>query len=353
MADTTTTYNVDENDPRLTGINAERDTAIADSNAIYDTAIGNVDSYITGEQARIDEWEKTQTERTNEETEFAIDEINQQKDWAHKDYIKEQSGAYKDWQKQSNAYGANAEQMAAQGMANTGYSESSQVSMYNTYQNRVATAREVYQRSVDNYNLAIDRARLANSSKLAEIAIAALERESALALAIVQYKNPLITAKADAARAINNDYWQKYISMMGQIQNENSLNETARYHDAMIESQKQADQIAKEKWDREKNGSGSGSGSGNNKNSSAKGGDINTNMFKAPKTTGKKITTTKSFKQSTADDKKSEPTVDTKSVLDLGYGPISAKKLNKLVKQGKAKEYVSNGKLKYKKVFNY
>jgi hypothetical protein len=47
--------------------------------------------------------------------------------------------------------------------------------------------------------------------------------------------------------------------------------------------------------------------------------------------------------------KKSEPTPDMNSVLALGFGPISASKLNSLVKSGVVVEYESGGKLKYKK----
>ncbi len=346
-----TTYEVNDRDQRLDSIPKESAQEVTKIGNTYDGMINNAEQYFTDQKNAVSEWAETQKGLQNEQTEFAIDEINQQKDWAKTDYIKEQSGAYKDWQKQSNQYGANAEQMAANGMTNTGFSESSQVSMYNTYQNRVATARESYNRAVLNYDNAITQARLQNNAKLAEIAYQALEKELEISLAGFQYKNTLITAKLDAQRAIKSEYNQLYLSMLSQIQRENEHNETARYHDAMIESQKQADEIALEKWNREKNGTGSGTGSG--KNGSGKGGNINTNMFKAPKSTGKKITTTKSFKKTTADKKESKAKVDTKSVLDLGYGPISPKKLNQLVKQGKAKEYVSNGKLKFKKTFNY
>jgi hypothetical protein len=42
------------------------------------------------------------------------------------------------------------------------------------------------------------------------------------------------------------------------------------------------------------------------------------------------------------------PTVDMKSVLALGFGPISESKLNSLVKSGVVQEYVSGGKIKFK-----
>ena len=63
------------------------------------------------------------------------------------------------------------------GLENTGYSESSLVSMYNAYQNRVGTAKESLNNTIMNYNNAITQATLANNEKLAEIANQTLEKQ--------------------------------------------------------------------------------------------------------------------------------------------------------------------------------
>jgi len=152
------------------------------------------------------EWAKKQTELQNERTELAIEQIEQQREQTEKDYIKEQSGAYTDWQKESAKHGAKAEQMAAGGMTNTGYAESSRVSMYNTYQNRVAVARETFKRAELSFDNAIAEAKLQNSSALAEIAFEALQRELELSLASIQYSNSLLQKKAAAASSIANAY---------------------------------------------------------------------------------------------------------------------------------------------------
>ena len=49
----------------------------------------------------------------------------------------ETSSAYIDYMKQTNQYGGALENLASRGLATQGYSESSKVAMYNTYQNRV------------------------------------------------------------------------------------------------------------------------------------------------------------------------------------------------------------------------
>lgn len=235
----TTEEYLNENDTqRLDTIKTEGETAVNDSNAMYDGMIADSDQYYQGLIDTAQNWADTQTQIQNEQTDFAIEQIEQQKDQAKKDYTKEQSGAYTDWQKQSQKHGVNAEQMAANGMTNTGFSESSQVSMYNTYQNRVATARESYNRAVLNYDNAIKDARLQNNAKLAEIAYNALQQQLELSLQGFQYKNNLLTEKSNKALEISQMYHTRYTDMLNQINTEKSYAEDVRQFDETIEEQK-------------------------------------------------------------------------------------------------------------------
>ena len=211
------------NDEILAIAEEERQQALASLNSTYNPMISNADKYYEDQIQASKDWAETQTKNQQAQTDFAIEKIEQQKDQTKKDYTKEQSGAYVDWQKQSGDYGVNAEVMAAQGMKGTGYAESSQVSMYNTYQNRVATAREAYTRAVLNYDNAIKDAVLQNNVVLAEIAATALEQQLQIALEAFQYKNSMILAKASAAQSINSDYWSVY----QQIENENAATNEA------------------------------------------------------------------------------------------------------------------------------
>lgn len=148
---------------------------IKNINNSYDKGIDTVKNYEKEQTKAINNWEKSQTNLQNQSFALQKDEINQQKEWTKQDYQKEQSGAYVDWQKQSNRYGANAEKMAQSGLSGSGYSESSQVSMYNAYQNRVATARESFNRAIQEYDNMMNQAYLQNSAALAEIAFNALQ----------------------------------------------------------------------------------------------------------------------------------------------------------------------------------
>lgn len=351
----TPNYDIDYDDKRLTQVTSEKEEALKESDKLYD---GMVSANQTKEQGLLDQINanvKEQTKIQNENTEFAIEQIEQQKEQAKKDYTKEQSGAYVDWQKASNQYGANAEQMAANGLTNTGFSESSRVSMYNQYQNRVATARESYNLAVLNYNNAIKDARLQNNAVLAEIAAKALEQQLEITLSFVQINNTLLTQKANARTTIDQNYHNRYMDVLGQINTENALAENVRQFNEQMEEEKrqynetlalQKEQFAWQKAQAAKSASISkSSGSSKSNNGSGK------TDRRSTKYASNKVVNNKNHSSNSTNVSKGEPTPDMNSVLALGYGPISAAKLNELVKSGKVVEVEKNGKLYYSKRF--
>ena len=395
---TTPTYEIDYEDKRLTGIEDEKNQKLTAEEATYGGMIDGTDKFY---QAQIDaskQWADQQSQIQQEQTDFTIEQIEQQKEQAEKDYTKEQAGAYVDWQKQSNQYGVNAEKMASAGLAGTGFSESSQVSMYNTYQNRVSTARESFNKAVLNYNNAIKDARLQNNAALAEIAANALQQQLELSLQGFQYKNQLISELSDKKMQIEslyNDKWKTQLDVMnkeidrtwqsdenrierGWKEKEAQLDrdfqsaqaeierkfkeaqaELDRKHDfAVIKANTQAEkeradhehQLAMQKLAKQqeyemaqldkklesekalmqeeyllKQQYGSGGGGG--------GGDNSGGGFQFDK-----------------DQPQDSPTKTTQqSILELGYGPISASYLNELVASGAVEEYVENGVTLFRK----
>lgn len=244
---------VNYEDPRFAQVEREEQAAKNELEQVYSGLIGESDQYY---QAQIDaskEWADKQSQLQQEQTDFAIEQIEQQKGQAQKDYIKEQSGAFVDWQKQSDQYGVAAEQQATGGMTNTGFSESSQVSMYNTYQNRVMTAREVFNRAVLNYDNAIKDARLQNNSALAEIAYNALQQQLELSLQGFQYKNNLILEQANKKVEIDQMYHERYQDVLNQINTENALAEEIRQFNQNYNLQVQQFNEQKRQFEKEYN----------------------------------------------------------------------------------------------------
>jgi hypothetical protein len=280
----------------------------------------------------------------NEQTEFAIDEIERQKEQTRQDYIKEQSGAYKDWQKQSDPYGVNAERNAAAGMSDTGYAESSQVSMYNQYQSRVTAARETFQRSMDNFNASITQARLQNNATLAQIAYETLVKQAEYAATFLMKNTELLTSLAQGKASMKQQSTQNYLSVLQQLQDEAQFNaslaENKRQHDETLAFQRE-----QFNWQKQKAASSGGSSGGSSSIKKSSGSSKKSSSGSSGIVKDKQATQV-STKDSGGGEKNLP--IDKKSVLSLGQGPMSAEKLNKLVNAGVVQEYVDDGKLKFK-----
>lgn len=246
-----TNYSVNYEDERFKNVEAEKENKINEIDNKYNNMINESDNFYQKQIDAAKDYSNKQQELQNEQTQLAIDEINQQKDKLEKDYIKEQKGSYSDWQKESNRYGANAEKEASSGLRNTGYSESSQVSMYNQYQNRVSTAREVYINATKNYDRSITQARITNNSKLAEIAYDALQKELELGLNGFQNKNQLILSQISAKQNIDNIYNERWNNVLSQINTENSLAEQIRQYNETLAFQKSEAKRQQKNWEKE------------------------------------------------------------------------------------------------------
>jgi hypothetical protein len=220
--------NVNYDDKRLTDVKTEEQAALTELESTYSGMIGNVDEFYDKQIQASEDWATEQEKFQNEQTNLTIEQIEQQRAQAQKDYVKEQSGAYVDLQKQSNRYGAEAERQASAGMTGTGFSESSQVSMFNTYQNRVATARDAMVRANMNFDNGIKEAKLQNNAAIAEIKYQALQQQLQLGLEGFQYKNNLILEQTNKKFEMKNMYHSQYMDVLNQINTENAMAEQIR-----------------------------------------------------------------------------------------------------------------------------
>ena len=339
MAYTVKDYEVNYEDKRFQDVKNREAAELSDLEKTQADMLSQTDSKY---QDLINESERASAEaqkNQQERTDFEIEKINQQKEQAHKDYIKEQAGAYGDWQKQSNQYGANAEKMAAQGLGGSGYSESSQVSMYNTYQIRVATARQAYELAKLNYDNGIQEAKLQNNVALAEIKAKALQQQLELSLQGLQYKNQLLLDFTDRKTAVKSRYYDQWKDVLAQLNTENALTENQRQFAASLKLEQDKFDYEKEQAAAKATISGSGGGGGG----STSGGKIK------KYTSAADVKSTISAANSGTGNNSEDLPVDMKSVSALGYGPISAAKLDSLVRSGEVISYVEGGKQKFRK----
>nr|MBR6100728.1 hypothetical protein [bacterium] len=207
---------------------------------LYDNMVNNTDQFYQAQKQAAQDYANTQQQLQQANTDFTIEKINQEKEQAQKDYTREQKGAYADYQKASNDYGYAAEQMASAGYTGSGVSETSRLSMYNTYQNRVATAKDSYDRAVLNYNNSIKEAQLQNNTILAEIAYKALQTQLELDLQGFQYKNTLLENQLNQRMNVESMYNTKWQQVYDQMNNERDYAERVReFNEEMALSREQ------------------------------------------------------------------------------------------------------------------
>lgn len=328
---------INYNDKRFANVTKKETADLKNVNNLYNSMINNSDKYYKNLINASKDYAKKQSEIQNQQTDFAIEKVEQQKEWANQDYIKEQKGAYTDWQKQSDQYGATAEANA--NMLNTGYSESSQVQMYTAYQNRVATARESYNRAVVEYDNAIKDARLQNSAKLAEIAYQALQQKLELSLQGFQYKNTLLQQKLTAQNDVKDRYYNRWKDVQSQINTEKALAEQVRQFNANLQLEKE--QFA---WQKAQASSSGSSGSSSRSYSSGSSGG----SARIKKTSSKSSKSgSSSINKSSSSGWVTGGSGLTKLVNSLGYS--ASTNLKNLEKAGLIKTKTVNGKTYYAK----
>ena len=190
----------------------QKQNELDENAALYGDLQDQMNEQIDQQNDALEQYKEEQSKIQQEQTDFTIQQIEQQKEQARNDYQKEQSASYVDWQKQSNRYGVNAERMAGNGLAGTGYSESSQVQMWNTYQMRVATAKESLARTMETFNNAITEAMLQNNAALAQLAWEVLQKQLALQMDAFQYNANLILEQQTIQRDIEDKYYNRSLA---------------------------------------------------------------------------------------------------------------------------------------------
>ncbi|MBR6688806.1 MAG: hypothetical protein IKL68_02185 [Clostridia bacterium] len=107
----------------------------------------------------------------NKQTEQNVAELEKQKAEVDKEATKTNKGLYTEYKKASNPYGANAEQLYSRGLGNSGYAETSQTNLYNTYQKNVTETINSAQKLKADFDSEISRARQNGDIALAQNAL--------------------------------------------------------------------------------------------------------------------------------------------------------------------------------------
>lgn len=135
------------------------------------TGYEDIDSLVEQQNSLLQQQEQQQNDIIQKQTQMQVDELNREKEKLQKETEKTTQGLYANWQKQANQYGTSAEQLAQQGLGNSGYAETTKTALYNAYQKSVTdtlnNSRDLY----SDYNFKIQQARQSGSIQQAQSAL--------------------------------------------------------------------------------------------------------------------------------------------------------------------------------------
>lgn len=135
------------------------------------TGYEDIDNLMKQQNNLLNEQQKKQVDLINQQTQIQTDELNYEKEKIDKDVNKTTSGLYTNWQKEANQYGVQAEQLAQQGLANSGYAETTKTALYNTYQRNVTDTLNNARDLKSDYDFKIAQARQQGSVQQAQAAV--------------------------------------------------------------------------------------------------------------------------------------------------------------------------------------
>ena len=232
------------------------------------TGYEDLDNLVNQQNSLLNQQEQKQTDLINQQTQMQVDELNREKEKLDKETAKTTSGLYSAWQKQTNQYGAGMEQLAQQGLGNSGYAESTRTSLYNAYQKSVTDTLNNSRELKADYDFKITQARQNGSVQQAQAA-----------LDLYSQRLQLLTQNYELRQNREQYLYQQERDRIADQQWQKSFDEQVRQNELEnqwrqkeFDYQQQRDAVADSQWQQQFNLSkkNSSSGSSSRKKSSSK-----------------------------------------------------------------------------------
>lgn len=209
----------------------------------------DIDRLTTTQNQMLDNALKKQQDITNKQTEMNVAELERNKLEVEKEADKTNKALYAEYRKASNPYGATAENLASQGLGKSGYAETTQTNLYNTYQRNITDTLNNARDLKADFDFQISKARQTGDITLAQNALEIYNQKMQLLTQEYELKNnreQFLYQKEQNALAQSN--WEKewaYQQQRDQIA-DNQWQQTFDY-------QKQRDSVADNQWLQEYN----------------------------------------------------------------------------------------------------
>lgn len=211
------------------------------------TGYEDIDKLMEQQNNLLDEQQRKQAELIEQQTQIQTDELNYEKEKIDKDVDKTTQSLYANWQKQANQYGAQAEQLAQQGLANSGYAETTKTALYNTYQKNVTETLNNARDLKSDYDFKIAQARKEGSVQQAQAALELYAQKAQLLTQNYELRQNREQYLYQQERdRISDNQWQKTFDeqvRQNEIENE--------WRQRNFDYQKQRDSVSDSQWEKQ------------------------------------------------------------------------------------------------------
>lgn len=204
------------------------------------TGYEDIDRLTSNQNKMLDNALEQQNSITQKQTEMNVADLDRQKQEVDKDAIKTNKALYTEYKKASNPFGSTAENLASQGLGNSGYAETTQANLYNTYQKNVTDTLNNARDLKSDFDFKISQARQTGDITLAQNALNIYNQRMQLLSQEYEMRNNreqfLYQKEQDRLAQTN---WEKEYAMQ-----QNQWQQTFDY-------QKQRDAVADSQWEKQ------------------------------------------------------------------------------------------------------
>lgn len=233
---------------QLTDLNNQKAQTLNEYNNYYNDQLNQHQELMNQQQNLVNQYEQTQQNALNNNLARTNEQIEQNRKETQENINAEKKDAYVDYMKQVNQYGGASEQLASQGLATTGYAESSRVAMYSTYQNRVSAANTAMTKANVEYDRQMKEAQDNFDVAKAQLALDTLQKSYEIALQGFEYKNTLFNNRMQFNLQLDDTYYNRANAAQNRIDNYTSqINNIYQTRDKMAEEKRQFDETMAEK----------------------------------------------------------------------------------------------------------
>ncbi|MCI8587836.1 MAG: hypothetical protein HFJ49_04415 [Clostridia bacterium] len=136
-----------------------------------ETGYENIEKLTNQQNNMLDNALEQQKNIINKQTELNVAGLEKNKAEIDQQTNKTNQGLYAQYKKASNPYGVNAEQLYTKGLGNSGYAETTQTNLYNTYQKNITETINNAQKLKSDFDFQISQARQTGDITLAQSAL--------------------------------------------------------------------------------------------------------------------------------------------------------------------------------------